>query len=88
VVVGDDRGEVAPLLVAGDVVQLAGAEVREQDGVVLAGGDAGDALGVELLLEDGFEGDTGPFEGGRGDAGARQPVGVDVRGEEDAVGLL
>ncbi len=86
VVVGDDWHELAGRLVAGDDVELSGAEVGEQHRLVLPGGDPGDGRLVELLLEDDLVVDPRSCERSGGDRGAGEPVGVDVRGQEHAVG--
>ena len=60
---------------------------KQLDADSVAGIAARDGVGVQLFLEDRLEGNPGAPECRRGDGGARQAVGVDVRGQQHAVGL-
>lgn len=84
--VDDDRLEITVLLVVRDHVELAAPEVGEKHRLKVSCGDRRDFLVVELVFENRGGGDARPFEGRRGDPGTRQPVGVDVRGQEYCFG--
>jgi len=86
VVVGDHWLEVAGTFVVGDNVQLAAAEVGEENRILLAGRDCPDPVDIELFLEDDLEGDARSLQGGGGDGRAREAVCVDVRGHQYLLG--